>query len=431
MAEEISGAQPTANLVWDATLGQWVRMTQPGGAGGPLTDTQLRTTPVPVSGPVTNTELRATPVPVTLPVDSTATAISTHDTDLDTGSALIQVLGSEGTPVSQAKTASELSGMAPLLVSDIDLQGVFGTQNLLSNQRLKVEDGYQEQIIQGILRTATAGMEVMFGCEGFNSLTIELTPAQASAWTGTVTFEASLGTQAWYAMNFMPNVVAAPASTATVSGIYRFNVSGFVRFRVRCSTAGTLNAFVLAKLSTAPGVSPLNSPVAGSQAVSLSQKATSFELNTFYTGVNPNTALLQNTLTPIEPWYTRTTYNIGDTVLWQGQVYRCIVGTSTALPSTVANWVVDERQNKSMATRDLVSPANATRLRVEVDLDDYQIRLAEETLTAIKLAMQNQTLAQEYELDLMQAGVSNGMYYGKCYIMGQSGMSPYALEEIR
>lgn len=31
---------------------------------GPLTDTELRATPVPVSGPLTDTELRATPVPV-------------------------------------------------------------------------------------------------------------------------------------------------------------------------------------------------------------------------------------------------------------------------------------------------------------------------------------------------------------------------------
>lgn len=36
--------------------------TQP--VSGPLTDTQLRATPVPVSGPLTDTQLRATPVPV-------------------------------------------------------------------------------------------------------------------------------------------------------------------------------------------------------------------------------------------------------------------------------------------------------------------------------------------------------------------------------
>lgn len=33
---------------------------------GPLTDTELRATPVPVSGPLTDTQLRASPVPVTL-----------------------------------------------------------------------------------------------------------------------------------------------------------------------------------------------------------------------------------------------------------------------------------------------------------------------------------------------------------------------------
>jgi hypothetical protein len=38
---------------------------------GPLTDTELRATPVPVSGPLTDTELRATPVPVSGPLTDT------------------------------------------------------------------------------------------------------------------------------------------------------------------------------------------------------------------------------------------------------------------------------------------------------------------------------------------------------------------------
>lgn len=44
---------------------------------GPLTDTQLRATAVPVSGPLTDTQLRATPVPVTSsPVTSSSATIS-------------------------------------------------------------------------------------------------------------------------------------------------------------------------------------------------------------------------------------------------------------------------------------------------------------------------------------------------------------------
>lgn len=45
--------------------------TQP--VSGPLTDTELRATPVPVSGPLTDTQLRATPVPVVQGASTLAT----------------------------------------------------------------------------------------------------------------------------------------------------------------------------------------------------------------------------------------------------------------------------------------------------------------------------------------------------------------------
>ena len=47
---------------------------------GPLTDTQLRATPVPVSGPLTDAQLRATPVPVTATIAVSSTATVTRFT---------------------------------------------------------------------------------------------------------------------------------------------------------------------------------------------------------------------------------------------------------------------------------------------------------------------------------------------------------------
>jgi len=55
-------------MVWDVATLEWVRWDGGGGAGGGLTDAELRATPVPVSmaagGGLTDAELRATPVPV-------------------------------------------------------------------------------------------------------------------------------------------------------------------------------------------------------------------------------------------------------------------------------------------------------------------------------------------------------------------------------
>jgi hypothetical protein len=386
----------------------------------PLTDAQLRATSVQVS----------TALDAAIDTHASEILLNVHDPDLDTGGGVITVLGSQGVPLTQNEKGGEEFGLNSLFVRDLDLQTVLGTQSLLSSGRLKVESGYYEQIVSGVLRTATAGMEVMFDCSGFNSLTVELMPAQAGAWTGTVTFEAMMA-QTWYSMLASQPTMVTPSATTTTSGIFRFNIAGFTKFRARCSTAGTLNAFVLAKLSTAPGVIVGAATAIGSLAVPLSQKATTFEANTYDTGLNVNTvptiASMKDALTVIEPWSTLGTYVIGDTVLWNGYVYRCILGTSTLSPTTVANWILDPRQNKSVATRDLISPVNAPRLRVEIDLDDYQIRMQEETLLVAKMDMQSRIISQEYQLEVLQAGVSNGIYFGKAYLTGPNAV----FDEIR
>jgi hypothetical protein len=111
------------NLIWDTGLLAWVADTGGGGLGGgghvtvdnwpgnyptggltdvelratpvpvsgtfwpadqpvsgPLTDAQLRDTPVPVSGPLTDTQLRATPLPVSGTVTATVSFPATQQT---------------------------------------------------------------------------------------------------------------------------------------------------------------------------------------------------------------------------------------------------------------------------------------------------------------------------------------------------------------
>lgn len=395
---EAAISRPVKNLVWDEVAGKWIALDVKDATEATLGGNAVKLT---------------------------------HDPNLDTGGASVTILGSQGVPITQDEKSGEEFGYNSLFVTDLDLQTVLGTQSLLSLGRLMVEDGYREQIVQGILRTAVVNTEVIFGCEGFNSLTIELSPAQAAAWTGTVTFEGQMG-QTWYAMIYASSTaITVPVATTTASGIFRFNIAGYTKFRARCSTVGTLNAFVVAKLSTAPGVAPLTTPVTGSLLQSLSQKATTFELNTYDTGVaatvTPNTALLQNALTALDPYYRGATYNIGDSILWGGQIWRCILGTSTVSPPTAANWVVDDKQPKSLVTKDVVSPVNTPRLKVEIDQDDYQIRMSEETLLVAKMDMQSRIISQEYQQEVLQAGVSNGIYYGKAYSTGQNAI----FEEIR
>jgi hypothetical protein len=344
-------SRPVRNLVWDEVAGEWVALN--------VKD-------------ATETTLGADAVKLI------------HDPALDDGAALVTPLGSLEKPLAQND-----GEFGELFTNDVNLQEVLGTQSLLSLGRMMVESGYKEQIVTGVLRTAVAQTEFLFSCEGFNSLSVQLLPAQASAWTGTVTFEVSMDMVTWYPIIFTPNVIAVPVATTTASGIYRFNIAGFKRFRARTSTVGTLNAYVLATLSTAPGVSPLVNPVTGSLLQSLSQRATTYELNTYDTmvaaNVAPNIALIKDALQPAFNWDSDSPYNIGETVMWRDQLYRCIlttVGVSPApYPNNATYWAVDHQQAKSLVSKDRPS---APRLRVDVEDLAYSRRLAEDTLTTLQ-----------------------------------------------
>lgn len=93
----------TYNRVWSTSSLSWVVMTQPGGGTGgtvdqgiggaspwlvtgPLTDTQLRNTAVPVSGPLTDTQLRLTAVPISVISLPLPTNAAQDGTDITTPS---------------------------------------------------------------------------------------------------------------------------------------------------------------------------------------------------------------------------------------------------------------------------------------------------------------------------------------------------------
>jgi hypothetical protein len=158
-------------------------------------------------------------------------------------------------------------------------------------------------------------------------------------------------------------------------------------------------------------------------------RTTGSELLTSDSGV----VQLQNALVEPTPWNPRwALYVYGDAVTWNGQVYQCIVPTTGVSPPPYPNnatyWQVDQRQNKSLVTSSYVSPPAAARLRVEIDLDAYQYRLAESLLAAKQQQEVSDLLFQERHLLLMQ-GMSG--LYGASFAMGASGMSAYAIEEFR
>jgi hypothetical protein len=82
-------------------------------ATGPLTDTQLRATAVPVSGPLTDTQLRATAVPVSGPVTDAqlrATAVPVSGTVAVSSITTAIVPGTAATNLGKAEDAAHASG---------------------------------------------------------------------------------------------------------------------------------------------------------------------------------------------------------------------------------------------------------------------------------------------------------------------------------
>jgi hypothetical protein len=80
-----------------------------------------------------------------------------------------------------------------------------------------------------------------------------VTISAVSAYTGTVTFEASADNENWVSVAGSPAATGVAVTTAAAVGVWRFNVAGFRYFRVRGSayTSGQIKVFIVGSTATA------------------------------------------------------------------------------------------------------------------------------------------------------------------------------------
>jgi hypothetical protein len=338
------------------------------------------------------------------------------------------VWGNQGPLTQDAREQSNYDSVNPLLTRDTHLGRVLG-QDLLVNpstKRLQVESApVADNSVFGFLPALNTDLTVVLN--GATTLLLQLT----GTWAGTVSFEATPDSQNWYAVyGQRPDVVTTMVVNTTVIGVWVFSVGGFRAFRARFSayTSGVVKAMAATSVN---GRFATTVTVNGTVGVTgFTVRTTGSELLTSDSGV----VQLQNALVEPTPWNPRWAFYVyGDAVTWNGQVYQCIVPTTGVSPPPYPNnatyWQVDQRQNKSLVTSSYVSPPAAARLRVEIDLDAYQYRLAESMLAAKQQQEVSDLLFQERQLFLMQQGVSG--LCGSNFAMGASGMSAYAIEEFR
>jgi hypothetical protein len=318
-----------------------------------------------------------------------------------------------------------------ILTFDTNLHTILGSQNLLTvDGRLKVSDqAAVDNMVFGKMPSSLS--EVILPLQGQGTVTVQL----IGTWGGTITFYGSNDGQNWIALGGNPLSSSTIASSSTTNGIWRMGAMGLKYFKTAFTTYTSGICGALITSSPIPlGVGTQSTITTQGSVGTLSQKTSTSELNTFDTNMNPNNALIKDALQFTDPWNPlQANYYIGDTCNYNGQNYICILAhsalTAGQTPASTTYWLVDKRQNKSLVTSAYVSPPMAARVRVEIDMDAYQYRLAESQLINSQQQLQNDMVYQDYDLSLQQCGASGVV--GKQYAMGQSGMSTYNFIEIR
>ena len=336
-----------------------------------------------------------------------------------------ETLGESG-PVQQHEKESPNYPARELLTFDTNLQNVFGTQRLISDdtKKLKVESSDPDHLsVSGYMNLANT--VVTINLNGQATVGIQL----IGTWAGTITFQGSLDIQTWYAWSCRANLASTTQSaiSSTGNGIWQANVAGLRAFRVIFGTytSGVCQAILNASFAPLSHQTAMTTWNYGSQSVLHSQRPSSVELATH------DSALREAFYIP-EPWNPNLIYFPGDMVTWMGRNYRCIAQTAngtytTYMPGTTY-WTLEIRPNRSTTTNAYVSQPDAPRVRVEIDMDGYQYRLSETQMVQQNIQAWNDLLSQDALLAIQQ---ERGGANGKSYYLGSGGSSKYTLEEIR
>lgn len=225
---------------------------------GPLTDTQLRATAVPVSGPLTDTQLRATAVPV-----SGTVAVSNSfalDATITGGTAQTKI--TDGTNVATVKAASTAAVATDkaVVVAVSPNNSVAVTGTVTSNQGTNNATPWNENVAQingvtplmgngvtgtGSLRVTVASDNTAFGVNAIQSGTWTVQPGNTANTTAWRT-EGRPSTIATYAASFQ---ALTPPAAATNMIQIRGSATKIVRihaimFAASATAAGAQNVFL-------------------------------------------------------------------------------------------------------------------------------------------------------------------------------------------
>ena len=154
-----------------------------------------------------------------------------------------------------------------LLTRDISLEEVFGSNQIVKDWNLKSVVINDSNIVNEKL--FGLGMERSVKILDYSTCAIQL----SGVWAGTVVFEANSNWWDYVSLAWINITTNSLVTSVTTNGIFKFNVSWLQRIRVRCSAFTSWVTLVNFTMSSWEQQQPL------------SQRATTFELNTFDTNL--------------------------------------------------------------------------------------------------------------------------------------------------
>jgi hypothetical protein len=323
-------------------------------------------------------------------------------------------------PIQQHEIKQSNYPAIELLTYDTNISEVLGTQRLISqdNKKLKVESSMPDDLsVYGKMNLNLR--EVIINLTGMATVGFQL----SGTWSGTISFYGSIDGSTWYAWSCQVSqaILSTAAISSTSNGVWQARVAGLKAFKVAFSayTSGVCYAILNASYIPISYQTQVTATVNGSQAQLLSQRNATYELST-------NDSALREAFYITEPYNANIIYFPGDVVVWNGRTYRCILQTvltaTVSSPASATYWTVDYRPSRSTITKDYISYPDAPRVRVEIDMDGYQYRLAEATLVSIN---SEKARNRDFQEKLLYSIQSQGGGYGISYYLGQEGMSHY------
>ena len=179
-----------------------------------------------------------------------------------------------------AETVYEQYPITEQFTYDTNLSQVLGSQLLVDNGNLKTKTIFADYILKS--KISSANEQFGINTQGCPTGLIQI----SGTWSGTISFEAFADGGNFVAINGSAINGTALVTSTTTNGIFRFNTAGIIRLQARFSayTSGAASISLIASGESA-GVF-LSNAVNGSQSQPISQKASTFESNTFDTNLS-------------------------------------------------------------------------------------------------------------------------------------------------